>query len=42
MISLLVVLWSTSVLTFGLKAYWIHSLLLLAVVLFFVNMNREK
>jgi hypothetical protein len=42
LIALLVVLWLIGLISFGAAAYWVHILLVVAIVLFILNLLRGR
>jgi hypothetical protein len=42
LIALLIVLWLIGFISFGAAAYWVHILLVVAIVLFILNMIRGR
>ena len=42
LIALLLILWLIGLISFGAAAYWVHVLLVIAIVLFLVNLFRGR
>jgi hypothetical protein len=42
LIALLIVLWLIGFISFGAAAYWVHILLVVAIILFILNMIRGR
>ncbi|GEM_PF-2107486 len=42
LIALLLILWLIGFISFGAAAYWVHVLLIAAIIIFFLNILRSR